>query len=287
VVWIKPKLFSNEEKSEERGYVKTTEPSLNANVYVVPVALDADRAEWAATYRSVASLEPGLVYTTPSSFLASVFALQSWLPKMSCPVMFTGETLFEDVRAKAIGVYSRVIDKMRCWDTGLSFVECRFGTKHIDDELCLVEESAGRITSTDFFNFAAKLHTNITDDLGTIEMAHCRCGVYGRVFVDFIGKSMQCLWTKEGTVCDPHLVLAYITSFLKAKGEPYVRYLIRQKQDGAVLLFIDQDNDRSALTVKNVLQGMLHQSVQIKPYDQAPNHGRKLLLVASEFSPVF
>jgi hypothetical protein len=282
IVWIRPQYFfeGRSVNFSERSAV----PSLNDNVYIVSVPFDANHNEWLTTYRSILDLSPGLVYTTPASFLAASFVLQSCYPIFDCPIMFTGETLFDNTRERALDFFPVVIDKMRCWDTGLSFIECKYGTRHIDDELCLAVENNGQIISTDFFNYAASTIAQITDDIGTIQISECRCGIYGRIFTSFIGKSMQCLWTKDGTPCDPHTISGLINSFLKTKNEPHVPYLIRQDKEGAVTLFACQKNE-SILTVKNVLDGVLRQPVQIAQYDEAPKNN-KLFLMTSEFAPM-
>lgn len=110
--------------------------------------------------------------------------------QIDCPVISTRETLYPHVRKYAEKMFSKVIDKMRCWDGGLGFYECKYGRKHLYDELsyCEVLEN-GLIASTDFYNLASKFirYTNL--DSGKIEQGLCDCGVYGNFLTEFQGQS--------------------------------------------------------------------------------------------------
>ncbi|MCK9458345.1 MAG: hypothetical protein M0R80_01725 [Proteobacteria bacterium] len=265
----------------------STIASLNNNVYTISIPYNANKQQWEEAYDITAQICPDLVYTTPSTFMASYFATENKTP-LNCVVMFSCETLFDDTRDKSLKIYTSVIDKMRAWDTGLSFIECRYGTKHIDDELCLVEQNNyNEITSTDFFNYSQPYASCKTDDLGVIQTKSCQCGIYGRVFTEFTGKSIQCLWDNNKTPCDPHTITSFISSFLKSKNQTPVPYMIRQNKKGIITLFIDQQNETSVLITKDVLKGLLHQPVQIEQYENAPrNSDNKLLFISSEFSSV-
>lgn len=287
IAWIVPRHYLNaDQRSTRQIYLDNNVPSLNDNVYVVPVPSDASEKEWADTYHKIVNLSPGLVYTSPSSFTFSAFALGKKFPQMKCPVMFSGETLFNHIRMKALENFTGVIDKMRCWDTGFSFIECKYGTKHIDDELCLAVQQNNEIITTDFFNYAATEIDHKTGDLGKIQMAECRCGLYGRILTHFTGKSMQCLWTKDGRMCDPIAITGWISSFLTHHEQCDLEYIIRQRRDGTITLFVESQTDElrqnSVINIKLIIEKMLSQPVEVVKH--IPRNTNKLLVTASEFS---
>ena len=115
--------------------------------------------------------------------------------KIHALAIITGETLYPHTEAFAKSIFTRVTNKMRCWDGGLTFYPCRAGTKHVLDELCGVEcdPVTQQLFVTDYFNTVTPFIRYCNGDRGLIEVQQCVCGRFGTVFTEFYGKELTSL----------------------------------------------------------------------------------------------
>lgn len=171
--------------------------------------------EWNKTLAAAAKTKPSFLYCRPSEIL-----LMRGAEKVGFPVLTSMETLHDYTRTRALELFSDCVDKMRCWDGGLSFFECRHKTKHINDELCIAEEDDGRILSTDPFNHSQKFFRYHNGDMGEIETNPCECGIYGKTFRLFAGRSMEIIVTKDGSVPGFQVADAIFHASDKARSLP-------------------------------------------------------------------
>jgi hypothetical protein len=128
-------------------------------------------------------------------------------------VIVTGEVLDDGTREIAKRMFSKVIDKMRCWDGGLGFYECSYGRKHVYDELSYLEILDDQLVSTDFFNFCHPFLRYANQDAGIVSEGLCECGVYGRYFVRFDGRETQCLLLDD-KVIPGNAIMQEVNNFL-------------------------------------------------------------------------
>lgn len=158
--------------------------------------LEINENFWKDVFENIKKIKPKFLYTSPS-------VLESFYKEINenfdFPVIFSLETLTDIVRKKTELVFSKSIDKMRDWTTGLGFFECPCGTKHIYDELCLVKQlEEDKMSATDFFNYCELFVDKISDDLGTIKQKLCDCGIYGNYLCEFKGKTGECIVSIKG-----------------------------------------------------------------------------------------
>jgi phenylacetate-coenzyme A ligase PaaK-like adenylate-forming protein len=215
-------------------------PQFNANVYEITYNLKDDinhneiKRRWNEIFAKISHFKPDLLCITPSLFNIAYEMSEHTLTSINCPVLFSDETLFPAIREKAANVFPRIIDKMRCWDGGLSFIECKYGTKHIDDELCYVEKD---LTSTDFFNYAQPFIRYPSADGGEIDIKQCRCGIYGRYFKEFIGKVSQYIIHHNGNMINPVRIIRVVGAYLRRYHLNFY-YQIYQNTNGIIILKI-------------------------------------------------
>jgi hypothetical protein len=195
--------------------------------------------------------------------------------KFNFPVVSTRETLMPHVRKMGEKMFSKVIDKMRCWDGGLTFYECPYGTLHICDELCYVEESDNGLITTDFFNYSTPFIRYLNGDNGVIGQKKCMCGIYGNFFERFYGKTSSLIFLGKyqipGTlIVDDinNLILfggssSYIFSYSmleKYKKNPFIGvdiiYCIRQRKDSSIDFIYQSNPPLSAVQKEALLDGL-------------------------------
>jgi hypothetical protein len=168
-----------------------------------------DKKIWQYNINLVKKMSPKFVQLTPSTLQIINFFSDT---KIDVPCIVTGETLYEE--AKSDMVFSKSIDKMRCWDGGLSWFECICGRKHIYDELCFVENISGIITSTDLHNRSMPFIRYANHDYGDLMQGMCECGLYGNYFEEFYGKSMESLLIND-KIMSGSIIYNIIASFLR------------------------------------------------------------------------
>lgn len=193
--------------------------------------------DWNSTLEAASGMKPSFVYGRPSEVL-----LMRGAKKIGFPVITSMETLHGHTRKLALEIFSDCIDKMRCWDGGLSFFECRHKTKHINDELCLAEENQdGKIYSTDFFNHDQKFVKYHNGDLGQISIGLCECGIYGKYFKHFNGKSLETIITKRGPVPGSQIVDAIFQA--NEHEKELFNFSVIQESDGKIIFVSDKEID--------------------------------------------
>lgn len=87
-------------------------------------------------------------------------------------------------RLKNLGLIEQWCDHMRCWDGGITFFTCRYGTRHLLDGLAWSWSDHGRLISNDFYSLASPFVGYYNGDSGTVceEFKHCPCGRSYRKF---------------------------------------------------------------------------------------------------------
>jgi len=133
-----------------------------------------------------------------------------------CPVISTRETLMPHVKEMALQMFPKVINKMRCWDGGLSFYSCDNDRLHIYDELCYVEND-GVLISTDFYNYCHPFIKYANGDAGIIEEGMCTCGIYGKYFTEFQGRYVDAIKLGHEYVAGTRISMAIQTVLGKLK----------------------------------------------------------------------
>jgi len=149
--------------------------------------------------------------------------------KLPFHLVSTGETLYPSTLEFAKRNFAGVIDKMRCWDGGLSFYTCRAERKHINDELCYVYHgSTGHVLSTDFYNTCTPFIKYANYDRGVIKEGLCDCGVYGRYFDSFEGGHATLV--KAGSqFIDGGAIVSEITAFFNSRLHPDLQNTLIEK----------------------------------------------------------
>ncbi len=172
------------------------------------------KENFAELMRVVAATNPKLIIAAPSQ-IEFMYQRTDGTLRLDCPIISTRETLYPHVREMGQQMFTKVIDKMRCWDGGLGFYECKFGRRHIYDELVYVEElENGLLASTDFFNYSTPFLRYINSDVGKLAKGMCQCGIYGNYLEGFEGKSASLIRLGKYSIPGSTLI-EDITSLLK------------------------------------------------------------------------
>jgi hypothetical protein len=189
---------------------------------------------WTSILKQIREINPKFIYTSPSVFMA----MREFLDQpFECPVIFSFETLSDAVRKEALCFFTQTIDKMRDWTTGFGFFECKFGIKHVYDDLCSIrQDSEGGIWCLDFFNYCERVE-KISDDKAKIRKDACACGIYGNIIDSFEGKIFECLISIEGTKYSANYVSNYLMALTKY-GIVINNYQIVQDYDKNILFNI-------------------------------------------------
>lgn len=135
---------------------------------------------------------------TSPSVIQTMFYFFKDAYKFNCPVILSEETLQEDVRKIAEGMFEKVIDKCVSWDGCLAWFECPYKTKHIYDEFCIVKETKNKILSvTDLQNLACPFVNYINGDMGSLGKKVCKCGIAGNYLKEFEGKIIESIYIND------------------------------------------------------------------------------------------
>jgi len=171
---------------------------------------EQDENFWIQNFIALDGLGISVLYCRPAEY--ELF--RSILPKIGerkYHIMFSSEILPPHVRANAKKWFISVIDKMRCWDGGFSFFECRYGTKHVNDELAIVESlEDGKIISTDLFNHSQLFYKYWNGDYGKLSMRECDCGLFGTVLDELQGRQIEFIVTDNGSLIPGTVLINYI-----------------------------------------------------------------------------
>lgn len=212
------------------------------------------------TLKEVRDQGPKIIICSPSQLEWLYFQTKDEI-KFECPIISTRETLAPHVRKIGEKMFQKVIDKMRCWDGGITFYECPYKTLHICDELCNVEQlDNGQLVSTDYFNYSTPFINYLNGDAGKINQKKCECGIFGNFFEKFEGKTSSIIYAGNYSIpgC---LIIEDVNSLIKFggcssntfglsmikkyEGNPFEKtdiiYCIRQKKDYSIE-FICQSN---------------------------------------------
>lgn len=156
-----------------------------------------DQKAWEYNINLALSLKPKLIRCSPSTI---EIINHYFKDKFDCPALSSEETLMPHIKSMADSMFTKVIDKMMCWDGGLGWWECHHGRKHVYDEFCLLETINDNLVTTDLNNEAMPFFRYHCGDQGILKQGMCSCGLYGNYFEEFQGKSI------EGVLVDDRLI---------------------------------------------------------------------------------
>jgi hypothetical protein len=208
---------------------------------------------WKAKINLIKKINPSFLYTSPSVFVSILEFLESENISFNFPIIFSCETLSDNVREKAKLFFSKVIDKMLDWTTGFGFFECNRGTKHVYDELSIVKQKNNTISSKSLFNFIENFE-KISDDFVCLDQKMCECGIYGNILKEFQGKIFECLISKEGFRYSSNYVCGILLMF-PFKLSPYE--IIQTKDYNIEFNTKNHFNDSQFISIANLLSGIL------------------------------
>lgn len=190
---------------------------LHNDLYILNYRRNTTSNSWVGLLDQIKLLKPKFFLCSPSQ-IETIYIKTNGKIKIDSIAISTRETLYPQTRKIGEKIFSGgVIDKMRCWDGGLGFYECKNKRKHIYDELCFVEETDEGIASTDFFNYNTPFIKYLNGDHGKISQGKCACGVYGNYFENFEGKIANAI--KIGKYVFPgSLIVEDLNSLFKFGG---------------------------------------------------------------------
>jgi hypothetical protein len=246
IVWLAPtdyKLIGGHKKSRIYGPEKYLSCGLQNDVFLLLYNHYFDVDDWKYNLDLCKSYNPKYIRASPS-VVESIHYLLGDSIKFNCPIVLSEETLNENIRNIAKNIFSKVIDKMLCWDGGLGWVECPYGIKHIYDEFCIVEQLETRqLATTDLNNMAMPFLRYLNGDSGEISTIKCDCGICGNYFKTFDGKTIQSLYANDKLIPGRFLSEKF-SVFLRTGKEfseeinsfsfPNMIYRIKQNKDLSV-----------------------------------------------------
>ena len=201
VVWITPRdygktTFANNNRIfGPNNYLST---GVENNTYEIFYDQSWDKKMWKHNLELAQKIRPKFIRSSPST-IETIYYFLSDEVKFDCPVMLSEETLQEEVRLMASRIFTKVIDKMVCWDGCMGWFECPHGTKHVYDEFCHIERINGNLVTTDLNNFACPFIRYANGDEGEINQIECKCGLAGNYFENFYGKIIESLFIEDET----------------------------------------------------------------------------------------
>lgn len=208
---------------------------------------------WKLKIKLIKEINPSFLYTSPSVFVSILEFLESENVFFDFPVVFSCETLTDEVREKAKLFFSKVIDKMMDWTTGFGFFECNCGSRHVYDELSIVKQKYNTISSKSLFNFIDTFE-KISDDFVFLEQRLCECGIYGNILKEFQGKIFECLISKEGFRYSSNYICGALLMF-PFKLAPYE--IIQTKDYNIEFSTKNHFDDSQFISIANLLSGIL------------------------------
>lgn len=208
--------------------------------------------EWDLNIDRALKLNPKFVRCSPS-ILETIYR---YAPvRFNCPIILSEETLTNRVREIANQMFPVVIDKMVCWDGGLSWFECPAGRKHVYDEFCYLEKINGKLVSTDLNNEAMAFIRYCNNDNGEIDQGLCDCGLYGNYFIQFYGKEIEAIYV-DGEIVSGRFISEFLLCFLRGSlyinkmeltsnpfGNDKIIYRLHQKEDQSIEFSYLMDRD--------------------------------------------
>lgn len=161
------------------------------------------RHNWEDSLRAARQLSPKFFRCAPSTIEYMYHFFDG--EKFPCPVISSDETLTQRVRGMAEQMFSKVIDKMVCWDGCLGWFECNKGRKHVYDEFAIVKFIDGRMVTTDLNNEATPFFNYCNKDYGDLRTGLCECGLYGNYFASFQGKYIENIYNGRRFISGQYL----------------------------------------------------------------------------------
>ena len=241
--------------------------------------------EWINLFKQIDRLNPILIYMRPAEFIMLNEILAEIGPR-NFAVMFSCENLYKSTETLAATYFTKVINKMRCWDGGLSFFTCRCGTWHINDELSYVECIGDALISTDLYNTAHPFIRYWNGDTGTVGFKTCSCGITGKHFTNFIGRNIECL---HGNNCKipGKIIETEIRIPLHTKDRRLLDFRIKQHKDKKITFStIAELNADTKQMIINIFNTVLQEQtvVRFEVINLYANIKSKQLLVTSELN---
>lgn len=228
---------------------------------------------WRMAIREVQRIRPVYLYGRPNEIFMLSMGLRG--QQYDFPVVCAGETLHKHVRKAVLSVFSAVVDEMRCWDGGLTFFECKYGRKHILDELCYVKKLNDQLLVTDLLNCVETYINYCNYDNGDFGIGQCECGIFGKYFNFFRGKQIENLMSANGSLVSGSTIIQTLAVILK--DMPDMPWRLYQTVDGAVTLFL---GDKITPSVQQELYQTLHRIINNFPSCMYP-----VTLVYQKFEP--
>lgn len=246
VVWITPRQVNYKNKDRLFGPNKYLSTGFQNDTYEVYYDQTWDKEMWEHNLKLIKKLKPKFIRTSPSTIETIYYFLCDEII-FDCPVMLSEETLQNEIRLMAERIFSKVIDKMVCWDGCMGWFECPHGTKHIYDEFCHLERINGILVTTDLNNFASPFIRYANGDEGEVDQIECKCGLVGNYFKNFYGKIIESIFIEDekmGKIVPGRYLSEKLSVFLRLGKE----YSFQKKHiifDKKLVYRIKQNNDLS------------------------------------------
>jgi hypothetical protein len=208
-----------------------------------------------AAYNFIKTIKPCFLYTSPSVFSAMHSFLEKNKIFFDFPIVFSCETLTDNIRSESENFFSKSIDKMLDWKTGFGFFECNHRRKHVYDELCIVKQKEKETAmSTSLFNYCSKIKEQPCDDTIVLNQDICDCGIYGNFLSKFEGKIFECLVSKKGNKYSAN----YISNALSTLPFKLSEYEITQDKEKNIIFNIKNEiSDFQIMKIKEILDMLI------------------------------
>jgi hypothetical protein len=256
VVWISlsPRRDSTN-KFKLSGPKKYSSVGLENNVYELFFDQKFNKKEWQLSLELLKDMDIKFIRASPS-IIETIYYFLGDSIKFNCAFMSSEETLNDSVKKIAESMFSKVIDKMVCWDGCLGWFECPHKVKHIYDEFSIVQELENEVLSvTDLNNLACPFVNYINGDRGVIGQIQCDCGIVGNYFKSFEGKIIESIYVNEDNLeryVPGRLISEKLSGFFRL-GKNYdingidfdknFTYRIRQRANLEIDFYYDSNKD--------------------------------------------
>ncbi len=138
----------------------------------------------------------------------------------------TGEVLNQKERLHLQKKGFSIINAMRCWDGGATFITCQHGNTHWIDFLSIIEsDSENNLISSDLYNLSQNfLNYKSNDKIDTYKLHDCKCGlpVDHIRFIktdDYCFEKLGILWDYEGL--NSWMIASIQTALEKIKNDDF------------------------------------------------------------------
>ena len=158
-----------------------------------------------------------------------------------------------------------VCDWIRGSDGAFSSWSCPEGLYHIDFEVCGIREKWGKLILTDYSNCCESFTNYSNGDLGVVSSRnknHCRCGVPGKIMVDFFGRETEIFKVGERKIYGMEI---YVTLF---PGLGFEESVLVQKRNGEIVFYVYGGSDKDSVVSKERLEYLFGDCAQVEPKDK-------------------